>query len=266
MAFFRYEPAPDLKNMIECYWLVNDNDHTPHLQKIIPDGFPEIIFHFGDPYKIKLGDQWELQGKNLLAGQITRFFFLENTGTSDVVGLKFKPAALTHLFDLHMADLTDKVVTLNLIPGDPFRQLIKELGKTEDHDKIVSALDEHLMKWSVPAKETVIDKVLAKIFATHGMTTIADLCKEANVGERQLERLFKKYIGLSPKFYSRIIRFNYIFQSIDDKSLSWAEVGLHTGFYDQPHFIKNFKAFTGEDPSKYFFDQPTLANFFLKKS
>jgi AraC-like DNA-binding protein len=267
MAFYRYDPHPALKNLIECYWLVKDNDPTPTLQKIIPDGFPEVIFHFGDPYKIKLHDHWELQDKKLFAGQISKFFYLENTGKSNIVGIKFKPAALTHLFNIQMAGFTDKVVALSLIPNDPFAQLGTDLGRTEDHDQIVTILDGHLKRLNTSSpKENVVDKVLAIIFETHGMSSIGDLCEKTNISERQLERLFKKYIGLSPKFYSRIIRFNYIFQSMEEKVLSWAGLGLHAGFYDQPHFIKNFKAFTGEDPSKYFFDQPNLANFFLKKS
>jgi YesN/AraC family two-component response regulator len=50
------------------------------------------------------------------------------------------------------------------------------------------------------------------------------------------------------------------------EKISWTQVGLESGYYDQAHFIKNFKAFTGEDPSRYFFEEPNLANFFLKKS
>ena len=54
MTFNRFDPDEELKNLVECYWIAEDNDPTPFLQKIIPDGFPEIIFHYADPYKIKL--------------------------------------------------------------------------------------------------------------------------------------------------------------------------------------------------------------------
>ena len=110
MQFERIIPPLELKNLIECYWTVEGDDPSPRIQKIIPDGFPEVIFHFGDPYRIKLLDRWETQDKNLLAGQITKFFFLQNTGRSEILGIKFKPQGLAHLFNIPMHTLTDKVV------------------------------------------------------------------------------------------------------------------------------------------------------------
>ena len=97
MQFTRIIPRKELINLIDCFWIVENDDPTPLLQKIIPDGFPEIIFHFGDPYSIKLREQWEHQSKSLLAGQITSYFHLQNTGRSSILGIKCKPAALTHL-------------------------------------------------------------------------------------------------------------------------------------------------------------------------
>ncbi len=97
------------------------------------------------------------------------------------------------------------------------------------------------------------------------MATVAELCQAGSLGERQLQRLFKRYIGLSPKYYARIIRFNHIFQLIKEGGHNWAEIIFLSGYYDQSHFIRNFKAFTGEDPSGYFFQEQNMANFFLNK-
>ncbi|HEY3429586.1 MAG TPA: DUF6597 domain-containing transcriptional factor, partial [Cyclobacteriaceae bacterium] len=63
MQFSRIEPPNELRNIIEYYWIVEDSNKEPSLQKIIPDGFPEVIFHFGNPYRIKLTNKWELQEK-----------------------------------------------------------------------------------------------------------------------------------------------------------------------------------------------------------
>ena len=99
------------------------------------------------------------------------------------------------------------------------------------------------------------------------MAPVADICKQTGCSERQLERMFRKYIGLSPKLYSRIIRFAHIFQVVQgSKEMNGSQLGIASGYYDQSHFIKNFKAFAGEEPSGYFFDQSNLANFFLRKS
>ena len=110
-----------------------------------------------------------------------------------------------------------------------------------------------------------IDKILDFVFSNNGTTPTALIQKEFFVTERQLQRMFQKYIGLSPKLYSRIIRFNHIFELVQQKNISLMELTHKAGYFDQSHFIRNFKSFTGEDPSRYSFSESNLANFFLKK-
>jgi AraC-like DNA-binding protein len=264
MQFKRIIPREELRHWIECFWIAQNGDPSPIIQKIIPDGFPEIIFHFADPYLINLRGDWEPQSKNLLAGQITRYFHLKNTGRSHMLGIKLKPASLAQLFDLSMDSLTDKVVELNS-QLDSFHTLTDRIHAAPADDTRIELIQDEFIKRIKPTSSGPIDKALEVLFSKQGNVSVAHLSEAASVSERQLERLFKKYIGLPPKFYARIIRFSYIFQNAQEGKMSWSELGLETGFYDQSHFIRNFKAFTGEDPSKYFFDQPSLANFFMKK-
>jgi AraC-like DNA-binding protein len=97
------------------------------------------------------------------------------------------------------------------------------------------------------------------------MVTMTELSEAAGVGERQLENLFKKFVGLSPKFFARIIRFNYIFRLAESHGDNWTRLAYEAAYYDQSHFIRNFKKFTGESPAAYAFDEENMANFFLKK-
>lgn len=267
MIFKRITPANGLNKIIDCYWIVENEDATPRVQKIIPDGFCEIIFHYKDPYRICLNGSWALQTKSLLAGQLRQYFFLENTGASGMVGIKLQPAALTHLFQLDMHTLTGQVADLPSVLGKRLAVLEQTLRSTMDHEKMISILDDH---FTMLAAETTdppspVDDAIALIFAQKGMITVAEITARLHISERQLERLFAKYIGLSPKFYARIIRFSTIFQLIQQENPGWIALACEAGFYDQSHFIRNFKAFTGEDPSQYGFDEKNMANFFLKK-
>jgi AraC-like DNA-binding protein len=268
MIFKRVNPAADLERIIDCYWIIENDDPMPHQQKIIPDGFCEIIFHYGDPYRICLTNTWEQQSHHLLAGQISRHFFLENTGKAGIVGIKLTPTALTHLFGLDMQLYTDKVVDLPLVLGNQLQNLEQDLLTTRDHDQLITLLNDHFRKTWEQAnfQPSPVDKAIELIFANRGMISVTEITATIGIGERQLERLFKKYIGLSPKFYTRIIRFSTIFQLIQQQDPGWAGLAYEAGFYDQSHFIRNFKAFTGEDPSRYGFDEKNLANFFLKKN
>ncbi len=267
MYFQRIPPTPALSVIIECYWIVEDESTARVQQKIIPDGFPEMIFHLGDAYCINLSGRWETQSKNLLAGQIRKYFFLENTGSSSMVGIKLRPTALTHLYGLSMSEIVDNVVDAHKILSHALQGVEQSLCKAESPEEkstLLSVYFTNLLaekRISRNAADTAIDFILEK----HGMVTVSEMCERAGVGERQLQNLFKKYVGLPPKYFARIIRFSYIFELVQQNNQSWSDLAYQAAYYDQSHFIRNFKDFTGENPNDYAFDEANMANFFLKK-
>jgi AraC-like DNA-binding protein len=269
MNYEQLPPPGDLSRFIKCFWVVEDAIDAemplPQRQKIIPDGYTEIIFHFGDPYRICLRDRWETQADTLLAGQIKKYFYLENTGRSSIFGIKLRPSALTQLFGLEMSSLTDRVLHIREVPG--LKQLLSlhdVLQKADAESRCIILSDFFRSANKVQFNKHPVEVALETIFARHGMVTIGDVASEGGFTERYLEQLFKKYVGITPKYFARIVRFNYIFHLIADPKPDWADLTFRAGFYDQSHFIRNFKSFTGEDPSKYLFSRPDLANFFLK--
>lgn len=267
MRFMRLDPREDLRRILECYWIVEDDDPAPLKQKIIPDGFTEIIFHFGDPYRINLETRWSIQARSLVAGQIKQHFYLENSGASSIMGIKLQPYSLTLLFDLDMHECTDRVLNLRTALNGRMNALDQQLRSCKTESERIELLNQYFTEKLalIKPEQMPIEVAVARIFERKGMITVSELSSELNASERTLEKSFRKYVGLSPKFFARIIRFNYIFQLIKDKSPDWADIVYRAGYYDQSHFIRNFKAFTGEDPSSYLFEEKSLANFFLKK-
>jgi AraC-like DNA-binding protein len=176
------------------------------------------------------------------------------------------PAALGLLFDINMDSFTDRVVSLRTL-GHPKLKVIENLVKKADsHSARIDAITEYLSRNVPMIDDRPINSAVEKILSSNGTISVTEICRDSGCSERQLERLFRKYVGLSPKLYSRIVRFAYIFQNMQgSKKMNGSELGIASGYYDQSHFIRNFKDFTGEDPSRYFFDHPTLANFFLNK-
>lgn len=263
MIYERCVPAPGLEKLINCYWLIDsEGDREIHRQKIVPDGYPELILHYGDPYRINLGEGWQLQDKFLLAGQIKKHFYLENTGVSGMLGIKLQPTALHHLFGLEMHAYTDRVIPLPEDLSQRFEQL--PLTEKPEHIALFDALNALFLAFQ-PLESGSVEMAIERIINQKGNVDIATLCEVAQCSERQLERLFKSHVGLSPKFYSRIIRLGHIFELMQQGDQSWSDLVYHSGFYDQSHFIKNFKEFTGEDPSAYGFEEENMANFHLRK-
>jgi AraC-like DNA-binding protein len=264
MNFKRIEPEGIAAHWVESYWIVENHDATPHEQKIIPDGYPEIIFHFGDPYRININGSWEQQALSLVAGQIRQHFYLQNTGKANIFGIKLQPATLGQLFQFDMGGLTDRVLPVDQLMMPQLNDLQSTIRLANEMDERIAVANRFFSAYREP-KNSVFAGV-DWIFKTRGTGTIQELSDVMAMSERQVERLFQKHIGLSPKFYCRIIRFNAIFHLFSQGEPGWAELAYEAGFADQSHFIRNFKAFTGEEPSVYGFDEQSLANFFLKKT
>lgn len=265
MHFEHILPSPDLQNKVVCYWVVKDEDPTPRQQKIIPDGCPEIIFHLGDAYRINLGGEWVKQSRSLLAGQLTKHFLLENTGVSDMLGIKFRPAGVAALFGIAMAPLTDRVVHLEeALPA--WKSVVKELERSHNTAQRTVAIEQFLRAHYLSEKKDLpVENAIQQIITSHGMLQMSELAAALGVSTRHLEQLFTHYVGLTPKFFARIVRFNYVFELLKNQQPDWLNLVVQAGYYDQSHFIRNFKAFTGEDPTRYGFGEKSLANFFLKR-
>lgn len=263
--FDRVRPQGAFVDFIEWYWTSESEDREPSKKKIIPDGFPEVVFHYGDPYRIKLRDRWQPQGQCLLGGQLRKHFYLENTGRSGMFGITFKPAALSHLFGLQMNRYSHRVVSLSSVPG-PWNSLIDEIQRCNAARMRIEKTEAFLSPFLKDISGEPVEKCLKILHQNHGTLTMSNLCSEVHITERQLQRLFGRYVGVSPKYYSRILRFNHIFSLIQGGKVAWADVVFLSGYYDQSHFIRDFKIFTGEDPTAYVFQANNLTNFFAQKA
>lgn len=240
--------------------MVDGTPSEPIIQKIIPDGYPELIFHYADPYEIDISGKWELQSLSLLAGQATRFFHLRNTGAARMFAIKLQPWTLHALFGLDASSLLDRVISL---PGSGVWDAFKAIATGDQSFEEKCAATGELISVQDWDQVSVVQQIIHRILVENGMITVQELTEMVEMSERTLERYFKLHVGLSPKKYCRIIRHAYIFKVVNEKPDNWAQVAYKAGYYDQTHFIKNFQEFTGEDPSKYGFDDKTFANFFL---
>lgn len=262
MIFNNYPAHPTHVRVIKEFWVFQDTNKTPGRHKIIPDGYCEIIFHFGDPYRIKLNGDWEMQPNALFAGQITKHFFLENTGCSDTLGVKLYPDIAAELFRIDMSTVTDKVVDLGMVDT---MQPLNELAKTRSDKDRIEIVSKWIDKLIFEKAEWSIHSAVDIILERNGVVGIDSLSKKCGMSKRHLERLFKLKIGLSPKLLARIIRFSYIFKNVEKSGPSWIDLAFKSGYFDQSHFIRDFKEFTGEEPGKYGFNEKNMANFFLLK-
>jgi AraC-like DNA-binding protein len=263
MYFHHQPPAEHLLDLVREFWIVENDGTHQEIQKIIPDGFEEIIVHYGDAYEINLHGTWERQDKVLAAGQIREYFHLRNTGWSAMLGIKLLPGALHRMFGWDMKKFANKVVALNsFAPG--FSNGLTSCVTKENAQESIKKIESYLTTLNIQPP-TIAHPVVQDIVEKQGNCSVEELASAHSMSRRTLERKFNLEIGISPKLLCRIFRFNHIFQIMQTGDHSWISVAVQSGFFDQAHFIRNFKEFTGEDPTAYGFDEKNLANFFLNR-
>jgi AraC-like DNA-binding protein len=99
----------------------------------------------------------------------------------------------------------------------------------------------------------------------HGTLSVRELARQGGISERQLEREFNDIVGLAPKIFSRILRFQRVFQAFEQNA-KWVDVALECGYYDQPHLIADFRQFAATTPTTFDLGQFELSRHFLRKS
>jgi AraC-like DNA-binding protein len=265
MNYSTFVPNSLLSPWIECYWAVKGTDTA--IQKIIPDGFSELIFHLGDRYKVIEGNSVALQALTIIAGQINKPIFLQPEGNSDVFGIKFKPTGLWQLTGLRMSHVSNEAIDLAEIMSPLSTIIYQKLFAASDMEKRVKAIDKILLSWfykSANKKESA-DNLVDRIQKSNGVIPIRELAGSLKISTRKIERLFQEQVGISAKQYARLVRFSHVFQLMQQPDLTKVDISFLAGYFDQSHFNNEFREFTGENPERYFDQNHAFANFFMNR-
>ncbi len=264
MHFQAILPDPRLARLVKYYWIVIGTDCNH--QKIVPDGCPEFIFHFADRYQIKSSeDKFERQSPALIAGQLNTPIILKPEGKSEILGVKFFPHAVWQLFGLNMKLLTNQALSFSEVLGARFELITDQLLNCVSQNKRIEFIESFLLKMLALCNRDAsrILTLTNTILNASGEMSIRSLTKKLRISERQVERIFNDTIGMSPKRFARIIRYTNVYEAIQNPNMTTADAVYLAGFFDQPHFNKDFQEFTGDTPGKYFKSNNAFAKFFM---
>lgn len=238
-------PAAGLQAFIYCYWeLKTASPLTAQFNyKVVADGCIDIFFELENP------------AASFVMGFCNKYadFLLENT--FHYIGIRFLPTFFTQFFGVNAAELTNKAENLNAVVAETARFIAAEFSPALTFPQIKKSLDAYFL--AHPAKtDFKFDKRLYRaleiIFRNYGVVSIeADLT--TGISPRQLRRLFDFYIGDSAKTFSKVVRFQNILNAKPSvQSLRANKLFFDAGYYDQAHFIKEFKNLYGVTPNQAF--------------
>jgi AraC-like DNA-binding protein len=257
MNYQTFPPHSDLASLVKCYWTLEvPADTSAQRQLILPDGCIEMIFILGDDIKrYTTEDEFIIQPREMVLGQITQPFFIEPTGYVNSFAIRFYPYGIANFVPTPIKLLANKETPIGLLFGDaPSKALGQRMQRASDtRERIEIAEDFLLNKLTEKATiDNIVKTTIDAMILSNGSTSINTILKDHLSKRRQLERKFTKQVGISPKQLGKVIRLQTVLKMLlSQPSESLTKIAYESEYYDQAHFIRDFKEFTGTNPRDF---------------
>jgi AraC-like DNA-binding protein len=245
MAKYKEEkPEKMLAPFIDAFWNV-DNIYDNWSNTIIPDSYADIIIKISSSKRcLSISDIFTV-------GIMTEPVTTSALKGDKFIGARLSCFALKNLLNIDMSEITDKKMDLKSVNLCLYNK-IKNIFMYKNQSNDINESFKNLIKKELHFEgyETVIlIGIIKKIRNCFGNINIEGLAEEFSLSIRSLQRLFKEYIGVSPKKYARIIRFKKAYDILkSDSFIKPEEYMFDLGYYDQPHFINEIKKFSNKTP------------------
>lgn len=254
LGFRSFKPSANLSEFVDSYWFVNTSDkkRIDTVERLHPNGGYGLILNYCDPLQFDC----ELQSSPCILDGTNTFTRTVNLkGSLNLVGIRFKPAGAYRLLNIPLCEIKDHAIPLDEINYSTHYNLFNNLLEVESYPLKVLMIEDWLIKnmRSDVQISGVIRESLSIISRYKGILPINELSKSTGHNQRKIERLFNSQVGMTPKEYSRTLRASEARFHIKNKhKMLFTDLAYDLGYYDQAHFIKQFKKVVGVTPREYY--------------
>ena len=253
-------PCESLKDFVQTIWFAHNLDNTKNLPfKILNDCASTIVLNFGDEVICEQGDEKVNLADGISArGASRELLKMKFSSKIYCIGIHFYPATGHHFFDVSMDMIANKFIKTTVESFSRGNDLYKDVQELiligGSRPEIIKLIESHLsqiLKESKSSPQPVLINILKAIHIDHDIS-INSLSDLFEISVRDIQRLFKTYIGVSPKVYMRLNKIRNVKNKIANNEFeSLTQLSMDNGYFDQAHFIRDFKAFMEETPKKY---------------
>lgn len=241
----RYEPSPPLQPFVEHYWIVRYdlNAETPFTQTVL--SYPNVHLAFEHDHEGR---------RAFLYGIPRRPFVRELSGAGRVFGVRFRAGGFYPFWQRNVSLLTGTTVAASELFGrdaDEWTNVILEAGD----DAEMARRAELALSTRLPRRDPQAElagRIVQETMNDRSIMKVEQLSELTGLSIRQMQRLFRKYVGVTPKWVIKRFRLQEAAEHLEqDESAQWAELATQFGYFDQAHFIKDFKSVLGQTPAAY---------------
>ncbi len=253
------KPTGILSKYINNYFIVetdNSEDYLPN-ERVYPCGYATLVFHYGSPSIFQKKDSSKNIEPNLvICGQQTSYYDLSLSGKTGMILIVFRPHGVKSFFNFPITELLNENLSLHDLINNETIELEDKLFNSPNNRQRITHLENFLIKRLIHNDEFErVEYALEIIENSKGQIKAQVIAHEVCLGIKQFERTFSKYVGINPKKYASIVRFQNVIQmrrKHDNSSMF--QLAFDNGYYDHAHFIHDFKSFTGLSPKEFFID------------
>ncbi len=258
MIFQVHVPISPLDQFIEQFIYFERAEHEHTVDRFMPNGDTELLIDFHDTPQFIYDNNSlkEIQACHHVwaSGVRTEPITIPSGSGAAMMVVSFKKGRAYPFFPFPMNEISNSVVDANLVWGDDFALLRERLLETKDISMRFGIVEQFLLKRF--QSRFVMNECVA--FAVNAMRerpdawSIGEMNRKIGYSPKHFAALFSKHVGVTPKAYLKIMRFQKAVGEIEkDRNVDWTRLALDCGFYDQSHFINDFKLFSGFTPENY---------------
>ena len=261
-------PSPPLSHFIDFFWFHEGYVSDHRRERVLPDGTFELIINL-DPVPRKLFDRRDHDSYRdfrcaWLSGTQSEFIEIDVLPVASMMGVHFKPGGVAPFLGMPASELADSVVELDAIWGSSVCDLRNALLEQKTPEGKFQLLADFLMRMGCRRfdRSPAVAHALKQFAADPHDVVVREVAAELSMSHKHFIAQFRAEVGLTPKRFCRIRRFQQVLQRIEGrKAVEWADVASACGYYDQSHFIHDFQSFSGLNPSAYLTERGEYLNF-----
>jgi AraC-like DNA-binding protein len=238
------------------------------LPKLAPGTGLELIFHFGSPFTIsgpKLPGQKTPQSHIICLRQGA--CNLEAKGPVRFIAIRFKAGAFRHFCDIPLGELNDSIGSLQDIWGASSLDFAEKVLEAPDLTDCIHIIESYLFNFLSRYRkdDPEMDRAIQNLYYNHQAALKSEFAEDAGISLRHFQRKFKAAYGISPKYFQRLARLQTTIKELMlTRKKQYLDTALANGYYDQNHFIKDFKSFIGEEPGSFLQERNFMSHFYYR--
>jgi len=258
MLYRTYIPRPPLSDFVNLFWLYEGHDPPHAKERVLPTGTMELVIDLHEDeirvYDGQNHDQFQSFGTALICGAHSGPFVIDTASQARVMGVHFKPGGAYPFFGLPATELRDAHASLETLWGAKAVELRDRLLEAETLEAGFHLLERTLLTRATRSlrRHPAVAYALKEFQGVPHARTISDVSDRTGLSRRRFIRVFGEEVGLTPKRFCRVRRFQEVLGLIKrEQRVDWGEIALGCGYFDQAHFIHDFRAFSGLTPTAY---------------